>query len=170
MGYNCPHVFGGLAPQVVDAEFPMLREGTKFTVIQGLTDTPRRIFKIATAEELKAFKEGGKVDSSLDKADGFVHLSDRSAPPVVAGLFFKGCKDLHLLELDADKLAGPVRWIVGSMGDAAPSEAAREGAATTVHYLRSDGCVHVYGGAGVSMDAIVREEAVPLGANGEHVF
>eukprot|EP00928_Gymnodinium_smaydae_P011334 TRINITY_DN14196_c0_g1_i1.p1 TRINITY_DN14196_c0_g1~~TRINITY_DN14196_c0_g1_i1.p1 ORF type:complete len:279 (+),score=48.86 TRINITY_DN14196_c0_g1_i1:120-956(+) len=32
----CPHVYGGLPPQVVDAEFPMTRDGAKYTSIEGL--------------------------------------------------------------------------------------------------------------------------------------
>eukprot|EP00931_Biecheleriopsis_adriatica_P050757 TRINITY_DN29413_c0_g1_i1.p1 TRINITY_DN29413_c0_g1~~TRINITY_DN29413_c0_g1_i1.p1 ORF type:complete len:278 (-),score=48.89 TRINITY_DN29413_c0_g1_i1:83-916(-) len=32
----CPHVFGGIPPQVVEAELPMLRKGEVFTAIDGL--------------------------------------------------------------------------------------------------------------------------------------
>jgi uncharacterized protein (DUF952 family) len=46
-----------------------------------------------------AFKASGRVLSSLDAADGFVHLSDRTSAPVVAALFFKEATDLQLLEL-----------------------------------------------------------------------
>eukprot|EP00420_Gonyaulax_spinifera_P035378 CAMPEP_0197880706 /NCGR_PEP_ID=MMETSP1439-20131203/8418_1 /TAXON_ID=66791 /ORGANISM="Gonyaulax spinifera, Strain CCMP409" /LENGTH=404 /DNA_ID=CAMNT_0043500269 /DNA_START=60 /DNA_END=1274 /DNA_ORIENTATION=- len=166
----CPHVLGGLPPQVVDAEFPMMRDGARYTVIDGLTDMPRRIFKLATADEASAFRDGGKIASGLDRQDGFVHLSDRTAPPKVASLFFTGCKDLRLLELDAKRLAGPVNWIVGKMGDSQPDDGTRAGAATTVHYLKSDGCVHVYADSGVSVSAVIREEAVPLGEDGAHVF
>mmetsp|Transcript_100343 Transcript_100343/g.323847 ORF Transcript_100343/g.323847 Transcript_100343/m.323847 type:complete len:420 (+) Transcript_100343:87-1346(+) len=165
----CPHVVGGLPPQVVDAEFPMLREGSAFKAIQGLTDVPRRVFKLTTTTEAATFQQSGRVESPLDKQDGFVHLSDRKAAPVVAGLFFKGCSDLRLLELDAEQLPGPVVWVVGAQGDAPPDGAAA-GTASTVHYLLPDGCVHVYGQAGVPVSAIVREEAVPLGAGGVHVF
>ena len=75
--------------------------------------------------------------------------------------------DLFILELDASKLAGPVEWVVGRMGDA-PPPAPTSG--TTVHYLIADGCVHVFGPAGVSMGAVVRKAAVPLGKDGVHVF
>lgn len=109
----------------------------------------------------------GKIDSSLDKADGFVHLSDRTSPPKVASLFFKGAKDLHLLELDATKLAGPISWVCGAMGDSPPADVGASG--TTVHYLVADGCVHVYG-APVATSCIVRRAKVPLGKDGVHVF
>mmetsp|Transcript_23111 Transcript_23111/g.72747 ORF Transcript_23111/g.72747 Transcript_23111/m.72747 type:complete len:187 (-) Transcript_23111:64-624(-) len=166
----CPHVVGGIPPQVVDAEFPMLRDGPAYTDIQGLTDVPRRIFKLATAAEASSFKESGRILSALDKKDGFVHLSDRTSAPVVARKFFKECSDLRLFEVDAEKFPGPVNWIVGSSGEPEPDAAALAGAPTIIHYLKSDGCVHVYGDAGVPVGTIVREEAVPLGADGVHVF
>ena len=56
------------------------------------------------------------------------------------------------------------------MGDPSPEKDVLEKAATTVHYWQADGCVHVYGAAGVKTSAIVREEAVPLGSDGVHVF
>ena len=34
----CPHVLGGLPPDVVDKEFPMKRSGKVFQCIVGLTD------------------------------------------------------------------------------------------------------------------------------------
>ena len=131
---------------------------------------PTRVFKLAIAEEVAAFEASGKICSSLDKADGFVHLSDRTSPPKVASLFFKGAQDLFLLELDASKFSGPIHWVAGVMGDAAPSASVLAVAKTVVHYLVSDGCVHVYGSAGVSMGAVVRKAKVPLGSDGVHVF
>ena len=61
-----------------------------------------------------------------------------------------------------------MQWVVGTSGDQPPTAAAQSKAATTVHYMIADGCVHVYGGA-VGVDAIVRQESVPLGPNG-HQF
>ena len=34
----CPHVVGGIPPLVVDAVFPMTRDGSKFVSIDGVTD------------------------------------------------------------------------------------------------------------------------------------
>lgn len=164
----CPHVFGGLPPQVVDAEFPMLRAGTAFTAIAGLTDMPRRVMKLATAEELSSWRASGTIRSEMDKKDGFVHLT--TGPQMVLDLFFKGRSDLKLLEIDAERLPGPVDWIVGKVGDAEPSEEARSKAATLVHYLVPEGCVHVYGKAAVPMDLVTQEVPIPLGENGAHVL
>ena len=131
---------------------------------------PTRLFKLATAAEVAKFEASGKISSQLDTADGFVHLSDRTSPRKVAALFFAGAQDLFLLELDARSLAGPIHWIAGVMGDTPPSAPVLAAAKTTVHYLVSDGCVHVYGSAGVSMGAVVRRAPIPLGADGVHVF
>ena len=87
----------------------------------------------------------------------------------MAGLFFTEATDLVLLELDPTKLPGTINWIVGEMGDAGPDEAAQAGSSTTVHFLKPDGCVHVYGVDGVPMSSLVREAAVPL-VEGKHVF
>lgn len=166
-GWVCPHIVGGLPPQAVDLELPMLREGGRFTGISGLTEMPGRVFKLATGGEAKAFREGGMVLSELDRKDGFVHLSDRSAAPKVASLFFKGCADLQLLELDPKLLPGRPTWAVGPMDDPAPTPA---GGLSTVHYLLPEGCVHVYGEQGVPMGAVVRQEHLPVGDDGAHVF
>jgi len=131
-------------------------------------ETPERIFKLCLAEESSKFQAEGRVCSGLDRQDGFVHLSDRTSAPVVAELFFKEVADLRLIELSAAHLPGDVFWVAGKMGDAAPPSPAD--GCLTMHYLVPDGCVHVYGGAGVPTSAIVREEAVPLGADGKHTF
>ena len=133
-------------------------------------NVPRRVFKLAVAAEVKAFEASGKIESSLDTTDGFVHLSDRTSPRKVAALFFKDAADLQLLEVDATKLEGPVQWLCGVMGDPPPDASALAGARTTVHYLMADGCVHVFGASGVSMAAVVRKAAVPLGKDNVHVF
>jgi len=130
---------------------------------------PHRLFKIAVPAESASFQETKRIESDLDRADGFIHLSDRNMPPIVASLFFKDEKDLKLIEIDTTKLQGPVNWVVGKMGDVADTSTFDENA-ITIHYLLPDGCAHVYGKAGVCTDSIVREEDVTLGADGVHVF
>ncbi|CAE8606111.1 unnamed protein product [Polarella glacialis] len=128
------------------------------------------MFKLAVAAELEAFGASGKVESSLDIADQFIHLSDVGAPPTVAKLFFSGATDLQLLEIDESKLTGPVNWVVGKMGDAPPDAETVSKSPLTIHYMLPDGCVHVYGSAGVPMSAVIKQAPVPLGADGVHVF
>ena len=91
---------------------------------------PKRIFKLAVESESKAFIAAGKIASELDKADGFVHLSDRTSVPVVARLFFTTAADLKLLELDAEKLHGVVKTVPGKMGDPGPNIQVRAHALT----------------------------------------
>ena len=122
-----------------------------------LTTGPERIFKLCVADESARFQAAGTIRSELDAADGFIHLSDRTSAPVVAGLFFSTAKDLRLIELASSKLA-PLSWVVGKMGDAAPTPAEGE---LAIHYLIPEGCVHVFGAGGVPTSAILREEAVP---------
>eukprot|EP00928_Gymnodinium_smaydae_P062279 TRINITY_DN46186_c0_g1_i1.p1 TRINITY_DN46186_c0_g1~~TRINITY_DN46186_c0_g1_i1.p1 ORF type:complete len:140 (-),score=35.50 TRINITY_DN46186_c0_g1_i1:257-676(-) len=130
-----------------------------------------RMFKLAVASEIESFKAQGKVQSTLDTTDGYIHLSDSTAPPTVAKLFFTTAADLHILEIDESKLAGPVTWVKGKMGDAPPDEATiKANPGVTVHYLLPEGCVHVYGAQGVPMDAVMRQGECPLGADGVHKF
>jgi len=164
-----PHVYGGIPPQVVEAEFPMLRQGRVFTAIPGLTDTPSRVFKLATGSEVRQFAEKQQILSELDAKDGFVHLSDARAVRIVAARFFSDSKDLMLLEVDPERLPKPLTWLHGTMGDAEPDLDARQAAASVLHYLRPDGCVHVYGPAAVPYTAVTRSEAVALAQDG-HIF
>ncbi|CAE7306891.1 unnamed protein product [Symbiodinium natans] len=164
-----PHVFGGIPPQVVEGEFPMLRQGRVFAAIPGLTDVPARVFKLATASEAKQFAEMQQILSQLDAKDGFVHLSDARAVRTVAARFFGDCKDLILLEIDPERLPKPLTWLHGTMGDAEPDDA-RQSASSVLHYLRPDGCIHVYGQP-VPYTAVTRTETVALGQDGHgHVF
>ena len=75
-------------------------------------------------------------------------------------------KQANITIATKNRNAGPVDWVVGVMGDAAPPASE---AGSTVHYLIADGCVHVHG-ASVNTNAIVRKEAVPLGPDGVHCF
>jgi len=129
------------------------------------------MFKLAVASEIESFHKLGKVQSSLDTADGYIHLSDCSAPPTVAKLFFTTAADLHILEIDESKLSGPVTWVKGKMGDEPPDEGTIKGnPGVTVHYLLPEGCVHVYGDQGVPMKAVMRQAKCPLGKDGVHRF
>ena len=130
---------------------------------------PDRVFKLCVASESAQFAAAGTICSSLDSADGFIHLSDRGSAPTVARLFFADAADLKLIELSIARLTSNVAWVVGQMGDAAPPTPL-ESDAVTIHYMLPDGCVHVYGSSGVPTSAIVREGDVPLGAGGTHTF
>ena len=164
-----------LSNPAIDKDAPAPSLVRLSTSISGRAKTlseaiPKRLFKLAIKAEVEAFKAAGAIESTLDKADGFVHLSDRSSPPKVAGLFFKDAADLYLIELDGAKLCGPTQWILGQMGDSPPAPMIVGAAPTTVHYLIADGCVHVYGSS-VEWSAVSRPpEHLPLGPDGVHVM
>lgn len=158
MAFVWPHVFGGIPPQVVEEVFPIERRGSVFTGIRGLTKLDR-VFKLATSAEVERFKEKNRILSDLDLKDGFVHLSDANAAPVVAKMFFANVQDLMLLEVDAEKVPAPVEWIQGKMSDPAPP---RKDASSVIHYLLPEGCVHVYGEQGVPWDAVSKCVPLPL--------
>ena len=145
---------------------------------------PRRVFKLCRRGELASFVKGGHVYSSLDAADGFVHLSDSTSVRKVAAAFFKDCADLVLLEIDSWKFElDGCEWArdAGAPDAAqAPTAAlARCGSANTarlVHYLFRHGCVHLYSTAGAAaaatacpMGMVVRQAEVPL-VGAEHAF
>jgi uncharacterized protein (DUF952 family) len=76
-----------------------------------------------------------------------------------------------LIEIDATKLVGTIKWVTGKMEDKAPDGSESLDAETSmVHYLLPEGCAHVYGPNGVPTSAIVRQEAVPLGEDGNFTF
>mmetsp|Transcript_14224 Transcript_14224/g.20939 ORF Transcript_14224/g.20939 Transcript_14224/m.20939 type:complete len:136 (-) Transcript_14224:212-619(-) len=130
-------------------------------------EVPKKVYKLAISSEVQSFHTTGKICSSLDATDQFIHLSDRNAVPNVAKMFFTEATDLHLMEINAEILPSPVNWVVGKMGDEAPVQ--NDEAGVTVHYLLPEGCVHVFGQQGVPMSAVLREEHVPL-VDDSHVF
>ena len=62
------------------------------------------VYKILREHEWEEAKESGKITTTLDKEDGFIHLS--TAPQLAATLefFFKDSDSLHLLQLNLDKI------------------------------------------------------------------
>ncbi len=110
------------------------------------------VFKIATRAEWDATRRTGAFPgSAADVRDGFIHLSDASQVRATAERHFAGMRDLVLLDVDMAVLAsvapGALRW-----------EPSRGGALFP----------HVYGP--LPLAAIVRARALPLGADGVHVF
>ena len=47
------------------------------TATRCAVQPPKRCFKLAVAAEVEEFQKTGKICSTLDKTDGFVHLSVR---------------------------------------------------------------------------------------------
>ena len=85
--------------------------------------------------------------SPLDRQDGFIHFSTAGQAVETAAKHFAGESDLVLVAVDAAALGGRLKW-----------EPSRGGALFP----------HLYGD--LSMEAVQRVVALPLGPDGRHVF
>jgi uncharacterized protein (DUF952 family) len=85
---------------------------------------------------------------------------------MVAKYFYKGVKNLILIEIDPKKLPGKTECVVSKLDDFNSSE--KRNADTIVHCVVPAGAVHVFGE--VPTSSIVRQEAVPLNDENTHVF
>lgn len=108
----------------------------------------REIFHMCReAEWLKAKAEGAYRGSSQDAADGFIHFSGRAQVVESAAKHRAGQAGIVLLTVDASVLGDALKWEPSRGGRLFP---------------------HLYGP--LSVDAVVRVDALPIGADGRHVF
>jgi uncharacterized protein (DUF952 family) len=108
-------------------------------------DTTRRtIYHMCRAEEWRAAQGAGAYGgSSQDKADGFIHFSTAAQLPGSAAKHRKGQPGLVLLTVDAGRLGGALKWEPSRGGQLFP---------------------HLHGE--LPLDAVVRVDPAPLGADG----
>ena len=62
------------------------------------------VYKILREYEWKEAKESGQITTTLDKQDGFIHLSTASQLAFTLAFFFKKSDSLQLLQLNLDKI------------------------------------------------------------------
>lgn len=106
------------------------------------------IHKIFTADEWRALVETGETAGApVDLADGFIHFSTAEQAPETAAKHFAGQADLVLASVDPDWLGEALKW-----------EPSRGGALFP----------HLY--ATLRRSDVTRAAALPLGADGAHVF
>jgi uncharacterized protein (DUF952 family) len=106
------------------------------------------IFKIAGAAEWRAAQAAGVfAGAAVDRADGYIHFSTATQAAETAAKWFAGRDDLVLAAIDADALGADLRW-----------EPSRGGALFP----------HLY--APLSFSAVRWTRALPLGADGRHIF
>jgi uncharacterized protein (DUF952 family) len=106
------------------------------------------IFKIAAAEEWRAAETAGVFrGSAADLQDGYIHFSTAEQAPETAARWFAGRDDLVLAAIETSALGAQLRW-----------ERSRGGALFP----------HLYDA--LSLTAVVWTRALPLGADGAHVF
>ena len=111
-----------------------------------MTDASEYAYKLVTAEELALLRSAGSFASTLDQADGFIHMSPASVVRETARLYYAGNTGLFLLRVSLSLLPSPVRWdFVASRGVAFP---------------------HLYGSE-LPLSAVVDVIHVPLSASGD---
>jgi uncharacterized protein (DUF952 family) len=108
----------------------------------------RTIYKIC---ERALWEEAGRsgvfAGSGIDARDGFIHLSTAAQVRDTAAQHFAGATDLMLIAVDAEALAGALKWEASRGGDLFP---------------------HLYGA--LPLTAVIWAKPLPMGANGRHVF
>ncbi len=106
------------------------------------------IYKLVTQSEWnEAEKAGVFRGSTLDKADGFIHLSAKDQTRQTAALYFADQSDLLLVSVDPASLGDTLRW-----------EESRDGRLFP----------HVYGF--IEMTSVLDAQPLPLDADGKHQF
>lgn len=96
----------------------------------------------------RAVAKGAYEGSSQDLTDGFIHFSTAQQLYVSAAKHRSGQEGLVLLSVDVDRIPGDIlKWEASRGGQLFP---------------------HLYGT--LSVDAVVRVDAIPLDSDGVHVF
>lgn len=106
------------------------------------------IFKIIAQPDWEAARPTGRFDGApVDIADGYIHFSTAAQVEETAARHFAGRTDLMLLAVDPAPLGAALRW-----------EPSRGGALFP----------HLY--APLPVTAVLWARALPLGADGRHIF
>lgn len=85
--------------------------------------------------------------AAIDLADGYIHFSTATQARETAARHFSGQQGLLLVAVDADRLGDSLKFEPSRGGDLFP---------------------HLY--ATLTMDAVLWERPLPLGAGGDHIF
>jgi uncharacterized protein (DUF952 family) len=106
------------------------------------------IYHICRAEEWRRAEASGRyAGSSQDAADGFIHFSTAAQVAESAAKHRAGQSGLVLVAVDPARLGANLRWEASRGGQLFP---------------------HLYGA--LPLEAVLRVAALPLGADGRHVF
>lgn len=109
---------------------------------------PNTIYKIVPAALWQAARETGLFEGApVDLADGFIHFSTAAQVRETAARHFAGQDGLLLVSVDAAALGNKLVFEPSRGGDLFP---------------------HLY--AHLPLAAVLSEEALPLGADGTHIF
>jgi uncharacterized protein (DUF952 family) len=109
------------------------------------------IYTLVRAGDWRAAEAAGAYAGSADDArDGFLHFSTAAQLRASAAKHRAGVPDLMMVEVDADALGVALRWEPAAGGS------------------RPGLFPHLY--APLPISAVTRAVALPLGADGRHVF
>ncbi|OCH85758.1 hypothetical protein OBBRIDRAFT_797870 [Obba rivulosa] len=114
---------------------------------------PQYVYKIAPAAPPSPLPAALPL-SSLDAADGFIHLSDAAQTPVTADLFFKDERTVWLLRVrtaPAQAAGGEFRWVAELPG------------CVHLHGPREGAWVHLGSGNVADVREVWREEGQSWG-------
>lgn len=68
------------------------------------------IFHITSRQDWEDAKKAGQYTAASLETEGFIHLSQASQVVRVANLFYRGVKDLVLLEVNEEKLRSTLKY------------------------------------------------------------
>lgn len=106
------------------------------------------IYKICPRDLWREAEAAGRFEGApIDRQDGFIHFSTAAQAAETAARHFAGQADLLLIAVDAEALGDALRYEPSRGGDLFP---------------------HLYGP--LLLDAVKSVDALPLDAEGRHVF
>ena len=127
---------------------PLVRVTTLRSGDRGQSASVPTIYKICETSLWRAAELAGVFrGAAIDERDGFIHFSTAAQVRETADKHFAGAADLMLVAVDADALAGALRWEVSRGGDLFP---------------------HLYGV--LPLAAVQWAKPLRLDAGGRHVF
>jgi uncharacterized protein (DUF952 family) len=124
------------------------QSGTTKSAAKTGAPLPTTIYKICEDALWREAQRAGMFRGALvDARDGFIHFSTAAQVRETAARHFDGAEGLMLIAVDADALAGALKWEVSRGGDLFP---------------------HLYGA--LPLAAVLWAKPLPLGADRRHVF
>ena len=77
-----------------------------------MTDTRlvATVYKVLTAEDWQAAQASGRIHTAVDRADGFVHLSNAAQLPLTLARYFSRTERVMLIAVDSRVLAEKLRF------------------------------------------------------------
>lgn len=85
-----------------------------------MTPRPETAFKLVDSHEWSAVRDGGYAGSTVDRADGYIHMSSAAQLAETARRHYSGQTDLVLLTVDLTGFGDTLKWEPSRGGDLFP--------------------------------------------------